>query len=348
VAVLDWNVGKYSLFFAIKGLLNLLVLIIVGSIYLNAHQKKMLHKLIILLGVFVSLYCIPEYLNPFRSIEIKPGLTVPVPEGIIIGPFSDSTYFTVSIYSTLSAMFTLSYAAYVKGIVRKAGILAIALFIAFPALYSGSRSGIVYILISVCAMTYIYIFHHKGDFALKTFKLLSIVFAAIVVLTLAKVDNFSMRNKTLDRFYEYEEGSNSVENRINIYRDFFNYDYVYSDYMPVIGVGYGVAPINTSSGAKYRIGYGFHNSYFKNLEQGGIVAFTLFFVFLYRIYKELKKRIHSSLLVERSLSMAALSFFFAALVVSWVGVGPWYSGVGIFYLTLVLISVKPTIIKHNH
>ncbi len=143
--------GKFSLFFAFKYLVGLLVVYMALRIPLSADQKRILHGMMVLGGVFVALYCIPQYIAGTGVVVVKEDLEVQAGEGVLAGPFGAS-YFELAQYSSLSFACALTFFMTARSeLMRLAGPI-VAAFIGWPLLFSGARTGLALGVISVVVL----------------------------------------------------------------------------------------------------------------------------------------------------------------------------------------------------
>jgi hypothetical protein len=337
--ILEWDMGKFSIFFAAKYLQVLFVLYLVAKIPLDEKSKEILHSLLILIGVFTAVYCIPEYLNPIHTVEIMPGEYVTVESGILVGPFSGAAYFSLALYSPLYSVLALSRLCETRRITSAIFFLCLAMFIAWPAMFSGSRSGVAYIAMSsLFLFLFSLILSRTNSSIIK--RLLYVVVGLIAIGGVVYL-SFGVQNKTAERITKFEKTRNSTASRLGIFKDFGNYKYKYEDFLPFIGAGFGVAPIVESTGKdRYRVGYGFHNAFLANYEQGGVLPCVLFLVFLWMCLKSLIRSAKAKNVSRASFATAILAYFMASLLVSLVGVAPWFGTDGAFFVSLILIAAR--------
>ena len=336
VGILPWSVaGKYSLFFAARDWQALLLLYMAIQIPLEPNDKKKLLCLIVGMGVFTTAYCIPEYLNPMTSVQVRDDLTVGVTEGILVGPFGGAAYFKVAMYSSLYFIVTMSLAVSAGKAAKRQLLFTLAGFLALPVLFSGSRSGVAFLVVSMVAFGFLYV---RSRVSWSANRIFALTFICMLLLGgarfMKKVDSVTLR-----RLSTLEESENSIASRLSLVTRFAEKEYVYQAYVPLIGAGYGVAPVEESiSSERYRIGYGFHQTFLKNYEQGGIVPFVLFFVFLWYCFKSVVQSTKTANPLDACFAMAILAFFFANLVNSFVGNSMWYGVSGAFFLYLIHLA----------
>jgi hypothetical protein len=124
-------------------------------------------------------------------------------------------------------------------------------------------------------------------------------------------------------------------------------EYKWSALMPLIGAGFYVAPRSDGGSAQtYRIGYGVHNTYLFPFEQGGIVAFIAFLIFLYGLLFRLNRVRKVGRGSDQLLAIAALAYMLASLPaylagqIFWVGFGTGHFNT--FLLIVLLSAVRRT------
>jgi O-antigen ligase len=117
--------------------------------------------------------------------------------------------------------------------------------------------------------------------------------------------------------------------------------------MPLIGGGFYVVPIIDGPSERYRVGYGFHNTYIFGFEQGGIFAAVTFLYFLYAIIRKLYRVRNVGTAADRAFSIAALSYMLASLPVYLAGQIFWMGfetgHFNAFLLIVLLIALRPVV-----
>jgi len=280
------HVNLYSLYFLLRYFQELLVLYFV-LIFISKYEINYdsLFKILILGGVFVSIYCFIEYQNPVEEVfKLANGDTLIKPPGFIWGPFTAS-YFQIANYSPIIGLLTVSYA--LKQQVNKQWFyLLISLFVLWPSLYSGSRTGVGFVFIMFLIAAILEVRYRKIFIVVL---LLVIVF---FIFNYSRLNYLLIHsdNETIQRTIELQAGSghDSISTRFQAFFTWFKIipSYIYSGiFLPFIGAGFYVAPID----GYFRIGYGWHNIFIFVIEQAGVVGLWLFFKFLFKTYKVLKK-----------------------------------------------------------
>jgi len=313
--ILPWKYGQFSLFFAGRYIQGLIAIYIAARIPLDARQKRIIHYMIVAGGVFVALYAIPQY-NRIGTIEstewtISGDKTVTTFGRVVFGPLSRA-YFHIAIFSALSFAMALALVPTAKNAWRRWCCLGVALFVAWPALACGSRSGIAGVGIVLLSIVY---------FRPKLIATLSlVVIAAALFIYLADVDFKSVEldevSLSFRRLQGYSGDShNSILNRV--IRGYSINQYMWDGLpVPFIGAGFYVAPVNTDAGLVYRVGYGIHNGYMFAFEQGGIMAFLLFLMFLVCAMLSLNRIQKFSSPIDSGFALGALALLIALLAIA--------------------------------
>jgi hypothetical protein len=130
-------------------------------------------------------------------------------------------------------------------------------------------------------------------------------------------------------------------------------DYLYGAVMPFIGSGFYVSPVNIAYSSKYafvgdhgetyRVGYGIHNMYLFPFEQGGVVAFILFIMFLLSVHRGLKRACKETSPVNKGLAVGTRAFFYAMLIIGIGGQVFWnFDGNGNLLVYLIMTFMIST------
>jgi len=344
IALLPFQYGAYSLFFAAKYLEGLIVIYMALKIPLSQEQKVKVIWTIAIGGVYVATFSIYQYFTTTvgGTIEIAPGKFVRYFSKILTGPLSYS-YFHLAQFSSLCAIVTLSLVETVRGTAKRWGVVVLAGFVSWPLFFSGSRTGLALLAFST-AFGFLLLRGAKSYF-------LGLLLVIGVVLIVAPIStNMEMLNEsaTFSRLSGSEGSHNSIENRLtSVFR--LNLDnYKWSTLMPLIGGGFYVAPTIEGSYERYRVGYGFHNTYLFAFEQGGILAAIVFLYFLYAIIRKLNRVRKVGAAADRAFAIAALSYMLASLPIYLAGQIFWMgfeSGhFNAFLLIVLLIASRPTVV----
>ncbi|MBN1515453.1 hypothetical protein JXA32_02680 [Candidatus Sumerlaeota bacterium] len=338
IAILPWEYGQFSLFFAAKYIEGLIVIYIGTQIPLDARQKKIIHQLIVCGGVFVALYAIPQYGSKPTEWAISGGKTVKSFEGAIFGPLS-RTYFHIGLFSVLSFAMTLTLVPSIRSVPRSWLCLGLAFFVAWPALACGSRAAIAGTAIVLLVSVWL------KPMLMRKSLVFAIMAACFVYLAGFNVRSFDANQASLGfkRFEIYRNTENSIMNRIR-------FDYSIDRYMfdglpvPFIGAGFYVAPISEGlNSLRYRVGYGIHNSYFFAFEQGGTAAFVLFLLFLACGIHRLNKMRKSRMSVDVQFALGLYAYMVFVLINGFAGQGFWRGfGTGNFNTYVILLLIIAT------
>ena len=151
IGILPWEYGRYSLYFALVYLEGLIGIYMAISIPMDVRQKQIIHYLTVASGVFVAIYCIPQYLSGGATVQLASGESRTFGEGAFIGPLGYG-YFHLAMFSGMSCVLALALIPQLKGEVRKVLMTASAVFVAWPAFFCGSRTGLLYTGVGVGAL----------------------------------------------------------------------------------------------------------------------------------------------------------------------------------------------------
>lgn len=266
------TIAPFSIYYVSKYVEGVLVVRMVLLCKDEIRNTKLISNLIILMGVFVALYSIPQYLNETaRVVEYAPGKTFTLAAGTITGPFN-STYFHIAQFTPLSFIVCFQRFMQSENIKQKIFFLSTSLFISWPSFFSGSRT---FLFLFLLVLFLICLLNVKKLFI----GLIVIIFIfTFSELTMSKMTNIFENSYTFSRMESMEDGNNSLDSRLNWFKS-FNMD-VYEHggiSMPFIGAGFYVASVN----GFYRIGYGFHNNYIFAFEQIGLIGLLIWLFWSY-------------------------------------------------------------------
>jgi len=329
--VLPPSYGRYPIYFALKYVEGLLALYIAISIPLNARRKQILHYVTVAGGVFVAAYCFPQYLSDVSSVEYLKGQIISLTEGTMLGPLGYG-YYHLALFSGVSCILALALIPSARSLGARVLVVAIALFVAWPAFFSGSRTGPFFLGIAIPLFI---LFNRRAKTRL-------LVLGALVGVTIAVfvpniIDRVMTESSTFHRLKSFEDTYYSVESRLMMFKNFRIEGYTYSKALPFVGAGFYVAPVGEKGLARYRVGYGFHNAYLFAFEQGGAIAFILFILFLRSVWRYLQIGRHFNDGKEQDFSCAIFAIFIVILFVGFVGLGFWYGSTMNLYIYLLLL-----------
>ncbi|MDW2113371.1 hypothetical protein R7035_07580 [Vibrio sp. 1731] len=260
----------YYLFEYVKGLILLTIFMSIPRQYLDVER---IFKAILLGGIITSVYCVYEINFGTSEIVLSDALTIIKPEGYVWGPFVGS-YFQIAMYLPLT--FIVAVGLYCK--TRKIIYLLASLFLAWPTLYTGSRTHL-FMLLFTAAVFFYFTYRSAGK---RVFALCTILILA-PVLMLLKPSVSADKFETISRMESLENTSeHSIIGRLLLFESFDVSEYDNGDLMPFIGGGFYVAPVNGG----FRISYGFHNIYVFAFEQSGLVGLLLFILLIYVFLKK--------------------------------------------------------------
>lgn len=344
--------GKFSVYYAFKYLEGLLCVYIVAAVPLTTQQKHRLHWMIVFGGVVVGLYAIGERIQGSTVRMIAEGKELRRAEGTLfscLGP----TYFHLASFSAAATAMTLALANKYPPGLRKYLLYAAAVCAAWPSLFSGSRTGLAMMMLVVA-----------GSFLLMKRTRLTTAFSIgmsiIAILSFftpeelyQKAINSSASIRRLVGIESGSSGHNSVAARVGFGMQGFamltGEKYRWQGYrMPVFGGGFYAVPHSVGGQIyKHRVGYGIHNAYLFPYEQGGLVGFALFVIFLIVTCKYTWKAFRmASNETDKQFAVGALCVLFAFLPAMWVGQIFWQGfGTENFNSMLIVIfalAVRPS------
>jgi len=336
VGILPWEYGKYSLYFAavyVEGLIGIYIAI---SIPLDQRQKRIIHYLTVAGGVFVAVYCIPEYLAGGASVVLASGEELDFGKGAFIGPLGYG-YYHLAMFSGMSCILALALVPQLKSKLQKALMGAIAAFVAWPAFFCGSRTGLLYTGVGVGAL--ILLSRQTRRWTLPFAVVAALAISVVVPNVFERV--FS-ESTTFNRLEGFEGSDNGMKARMLKFSDFTLQEYMWHGALvPFIGAGFYVAPTFQSGTPSYRVGYGYHNAYLFAFEQGGVAAFVLLIAFLISCWRYLARARRLFTGPGEFFVNALMAVFVATLVVAMVGHGFWFGSTmhfSFYLLTLYLIA----------
>jgi hypothetical protein len=331
----------YSLFYTVKYLEGLLAMYMVAKIPLTPRQKKIIHGMVIVGGIVVATYAIPQYLGggARRVLVESAGKEAHAREGQLFSCLGPS-YFHVAWFCSLSSVMALVFFQSAKTFFSKLACLGLGLFVAWPAFFSGARSGV-----AMCLASWITLFIlSKASF--KTMVIVFVVglliFGAAFAPKMLTFETLVEKSSSLQRLIGKEEAGSggTITQRLTMG---FRYTKAYAWQgwrLPFIGGAFYVVAVKQEDGSlKFRHAYGIHNMYLFPLEQGGIAAFILFFAFLVQCWKDTNKMRRSHIKEDVTFAVGMQSYFVGMCIVGLVG-GCWL-GVStanyMFYVVILFI-----------
>jgi hypothetical protein len=341
VGPLPWEYGKFSLFTAAKYLEGLIAIYMAYNVPINRHRKYILHAIMVIAGVFIAIYCIPEYIRDSNTIMIRPDYEVYVGHDVLVGPFGAS-YFQLAQTSALlfACALTFSFTMFRQKSNYWVSLI-IAAFIAWPLIFSGSRTGLGLMIASVVA---IFVLNKQLR---KTLVILTIG-CAIVYFTVDSRKTVSgiESSATIQRLQDSEGSENSIEERMGIILSFPYDSYKEKNLLPIIGAGFYVAPASFGGeGYMYRVDYGIHSIYLFPLEQSGIIGFVLFIWFIIASIRYLKMTWKSKEKLDSSFACSLLAYFVATLIIGIGGHNFWQGfssgNINTCIIICLLIAMRP-------
>jgi hypothetical protein len=350
------DIAVFCLYYTARYIQCAVVIRCAQAVMIDDARKKTLARMMMIGGLFVALYTVPEYISgasgghQVRIVQVTAEKTRKVDTGALFGPLSN-TYFHIGVFSTLSLAIALAAASQIRVPYQRWFALAGAFFIGWPTVFCGSRAALVGAVVVVVGIAW----------TSKAFRRELIVgsLLAASVFFLAKSrsggggDQLLSKSFSFSRLFELEQSTrgnteDTLEHRLFI--GFAWSEYFYPELVPFIGAGFYVAPVVSDynaagafvgdHGETYRIGYGIHNMYLFPLEQGGLAVMVLFFFYLRAVARGLKRASDVREAGTKTLAIGVRAFFYAMLVMGIGGQVFWYfdsSGNLLTYLTLTFI-----------
>ena len=342
-----WDIKQFMFYFLFEYYKELLAIFILLKIPKTYYSINTIISAIIIGGIFVASYCVIELNVGIEDVIISDIKTISKPPGMVWGPYIGS-YFEIAVYIPLAFSFSLAMLIYSKGI-NKIWLALITLFIAWPILFTGSRTAIFLALLSAAIIVI-----QSLKRSIWTLLILGFFLTIAIALT-GKFDLFfnSDQNETLNRIESLEESDSndavddSILSRVLLFKDFNIDNYDVKEALPVLGAGFYVAP--TEGG--YRIGYGIHNIYLFPVEQAGVIGIILFVMFIFvsiRILKNGLKELDKNSQLFWFVS-AVYAYFIASLLIGISGHTFWRGFTTYNFNTLrILLLVVSSMIIENH
>ncbi len=341
---------KFSWFFLFRYVQGLVTVYMVIKIPLSSRQKKILHYLVVVGGVVVALYAVPEYVRggTVKMAMKKTEKEVIVAEGVLLSCLGPNN-FHLAQFSAMASVMTLAFFHAAKTSVTKFLCFALGAFVSWPAFFCGSRGGMVAVGLS---WGFLFLFS-KFSFKANVIILMVLAFFIIAVLSpqLLSVSYLREKSLTFDRFFgKREAGTGEIFHGFDFNMEMVR-GYRWQGWrIPFIGAGFGFAPVTYPDGTMvYRHSFGIHNSYLFALEQGGLGVFVLFIVFLVVCSKSLKRmRKWPSNKSDYAFALGMHSYFFAILVVMLPGQIFWRGFGSVNFNTyLIMLFILAIIPSHS-
>jgi hypothetical protein len=348
VASMMWvpfDYSRYGVFYFLKYLEGLSVLLIVSSIPFDDKTKKRLLWVALLGGLWVSFYAIFQYLGIFSTERyLATGQEMTLYKQGVYSTLG-WTYFHVGMFSVLSTMIGLALFN-TSGIGKKLIALVMSVMCAVPAVVSGSRAGLIAFVISVMLVITTTQYRKKiGSYF-------------ILALLLLVGGTFYYHSATKERL-EGGKGGTIVE-RLMTGPITLLMAVQYNGYKVLaVGGGFYVVPFNSEDGGgfgrgkkpNYRVGYGNHNIFLFPLEQAGLGGFFASLWLWWSIWKSLRVKIKNTIknTLDNSFATTMQAYFFALMVVGmagqvfWLGFGTEHST--IYQLLMFVLALSGSTIK---
>jgi len=345
LVLVPWEYGKFSLFYAAKYAEGLICAYLAMQIPLTANQKRRIHQLVILGGLFVAMWCIPEYLVGKTVVQLTAKKTLRVPQGVIFGPLS-AWYFHIGQFSVLAFAMALAFVPKARTPAASWLFVGLAAFLAWPALVCGSRAS----LIGVVLVLSIYVVFNKR--LVGHILLLAVAGSLLWYVYTPNRKGVGLRDLSLSvrRLLDIEAADmpegHQFRSRVLAFAHSSLSDYQHHGYMAVFGAGFYVAPVVEEGSIRYRLGYGIHNSYLFAFEQGGLLAALLFALFLGSCWRRLSMIAPSQVASDAAFGVGMKSFLFALLLMSLGGQVFWHGfntgNMNSYIVVLLVIGCCPS------
>lgn len=323
IAWIPLDIYLFCIFYFLKYLLCLFVVLIFSSIPFDVDNKRKLCWVIMLGGLFTSIVAMLQFFGILGTKRFLPGGEEIVMSSHGIYSTLGVTYWHLGMYSLICIVIAVLLFFTEKSVFKKAVLLVLASMFTFSIVVCGSRAAIVALMFVAVLLIF-----QKG--------LKNIVLGAIIVGIGFSVGQYFYDTSGTKARVEQTTG-NTAEARIwtgpiTLLRA---YDY-HGPKLLLIGGGFYVVPWETKYGElKYRKGYGNHNIYLFVLEQAGVVPFVLALLMWYRLVKILRRFSKERRLPEfsRRLAKSVLAYLIAMLMVGVGGQVFWF-GFGTENLTV--------------
>lgn len=344
-----WFYGKYIVYWLAKYFEGLLAIYMVVRIPLTSQQKKIMHYLVVVGGIVVACYAIPQYLRGGAGPIYIPraGKELVFRAGTLTSCLTPGGYLHVAIFSTMASVMTLAFYHSLKSTISKLLCLGLGVFVSWPAFFCGARAGLVG---PILAWGYLFLVSKASFKAIIIVLMLFLsLFTLVYTPKMLSPEYLSEKSLSIERFLEAEEGTAKLDIRSRFTLDWYQPSlYRWQGWrIPFIGAGFMVAPHTYPDGMrKYRVGYGIHNAYLFALEQGGVAAFILFIVFLFYCWKALSKARRSTIADDVAFATGVQAFFFSQLFIAFSGPFLLMEATGDFcshLIILIVIAVKTSV-----
>ncbi|MDG1873772.1 MAG: O-antigen ligase family protein [Mariniblastus sp.] len=235
---------------------------------------------------------------------------------------------------------------------KKLLLVLLALFVAWPALASGSRTGFgMFLIIGASAL----LFLNRSRLTLILVAVSLSLAAFVFVGSDELIDKAIEISPTIERVVNFESGSgfNSFSARMRLgqrtYEIFSGDTYQWQGWrLPIFGGGFYAVP--QGSAYNYRVGFGFHNGYVFPYEQAGWLGVLLSAIFLFRTVKYVRKSLRFKDDADRQFAVGVWCVLIAYIPALWVGQIFWHGfgteNMNSFLILLVVLAIKPSTPKY--
>ncbi len=334
------NYGNIAVFRALKYVQGLIVVFIALQIPIDEKRKKVLQSMMVFGGLYIATFCVFQYVRGDTLIQVRDGLFVDVGLRNLTGPFGAS-YFQLAQTSSLFFIFSLFQSLQAKSLPMRFVYLAASCFISWPLFASGSRTGLGLFVVSLLVAIVV------ERRLRRTVLALGIVLIGFILIGFGHWVELLMSGNTLQRAVNMRDGSaNGLANRLLAVIHFPLSTYAAGALVLAIGGGFYVAPVVINGVDLYRIDYGLHSFYLFPLEQGGVLAFTLFIYFIISSFRHLQISRNTRNSTDRNFANATFAYFVATLVAGigghnfWQGFGS--GNVNTLILLIVMLALNPS------
>ena len=299
----------YSVFYFLKYVEGLAVLLIVLAAPLDERAKRRLLWVALLGGTWVAFYALLQFFGIAGTMRVIPkGFDVTM-EGTGIYSTLGTTYFHAGWFGVVSTLVGLALFLSSRGPLRLVA-LVLTPFCAIPAVVSGTRAAFYGLGIAFLAIAT----RREYRRYLGTW--------ILALLVAAFVNFFYSQSITMQRIEERQGLRGSAPGRIESpLRTIAEGMREHFPIMVIAGGGFYVVP----RGSNWRHGYGVHNIFMRPLEQAGIFSFIASIWMWIRLGTHLgrRRRTPSANALDESYRVAMFGFFVALLVLGWGGQTFW-------------------------
>ena len=311
---IPYDIYLFTVFYFVKYLICLLVVLIFSAIPFDADNKRKLCWVIMVGGAWTSVVAMLQFFGVVDRTRLLPG------GGEIAlawyGVFSTLgvTYWHLGMYSLLCFVVAVALFFTEGNVLRRVVLLALAALFIFSIVVCGSRAAFIALAVAMVVLT-----------VRKGFK--NIALGIIIVsLGMGLAQHFYEQSSTKVRFGQ--NIVNTIEGRMWVGPNTLLQAYEYhGPKLLLTGGGFYVVPLPDQRRAvRYRKGYGNHNIFLFPLEQAGLIPFMLALFMWYKLLKLLRRFSTERTLPKfsRELATSINSYLVAMLLVGIAGQVFWF------------------------